>query len=539
MLIHQGKIISNQDKRVKVMHTADFTVYYIGFVFVFGRKAGEDSIRAILDNYQQLGNWNYKEIFGNYFLCILDKHNNKQFAFTDNSRVFRAYIYKDYISTSFLELIEQLDDITLDSIDCNSVTEFLHLEFTCFNKTLIQGLSKIDCDDVYVFEFKQLIKQSKNLDNLGSETSIDLDVFFEHLNHAVTDLNVSIDLTGGIDSRLILSYFNKYNTDFETAISGKPGHIDIKIGEKVAKKVTKPHYPYYHVAENLSNKELLNIFEITDGQVDVLGYHRNYRYNLNRSKRNIEIQISGVGGEIMKDTLWVQDFPFYKKKHTNLSKFYDIRLGSKNFPEHILGEKLKQYSKNLKTYTITNLQSFVKETNTQSYDNINYNYKESNACSFYGSSANHFFEFYAPFLELEISKLGYNLKRYERFYNNYHRKIISKNNASISLIRTTEDTTVSSNLIVKLFDVFWWIYNKFKIVTRAILRKLFKKEYLTYSAADNTLYSYWRENELFSKNLKRLQDLGLLQSELKSSDIPDNLIGKIFTLSFLFDKLDK
>ena len=539
MIIQSGKIISNNDKNVYFFKTATYEVYYKGFIFSPGEKSGRESIEYIVTNFLSSGNFAFENIFGNYFLCFWNLKNNKQYAFTDNSGVFKAYIYKNCISTSFLELVDFFDEITIEDIDYKSINEFLHLGFTYYENTLINSIKKINELNFYVFKDSVLQKYLKKLAPINSATNLSIQNFFKNLAYSVEDLNVSLDLTGGFDSRLIVSFFNNENANYELAISGQPGNRDINIAQTVANKLCKKLHTTIHSTKDLSVSSLKDIFRISDAQVDVINYHRNHQMNSERQKRNVEIQMGGVGGELYKDYWWLQDFPFYNKKTTNLSKLYDLRIESARFNHSVLGNKLETYSHNFRKDQIKKIESFLLKKNTESYDNIYYNYKMKTNAGVYITIANSYYLSYAPLLELELIKIGFNAMRRERFFNNMIRNWISNNCAEISKIKTTEGISASSSVLSKLSDIIYYILDKGKRFTKQILRKILNKTYFQESANSINIYEQWKNNIHFQAHVQLLKDLEILNYEIDSHAIPDSIVGKISTLGFLVDNFKK
>jgi hypothetical protein len=539
MIIQDGKIISDKDSKIINIKTEDYSVYYKGLIFVAGKKCGEESIQYIIESLLLHDNLRFDKIFGNYFIYFINYKNNEQFIFTDNSGMLKAYKYKNCISTSFLELIDYFDDITIDNLDYDSVTEFFHFGFTYFNSTLIKGIERISANDFYTYKDKFTQHKEKKLTPISSPPQIKIENYFSDLIYAVEEKKISVDITGGFDSRLILSFFSKKKAEFELAISGQFNNRDINLGRKIASKVKRNFYPTFHSSEHTTIDELHQIFAMSDSQIDIVEYHRNNQFNQDRQSRGMEIQISGNGGELYKDFWWLQDFPFYNKAKTNLEKLYNYRIEALAFPHAMLGKKLTKNSLALKERTITKLKSYVLDTNTQSYDNIYYNYKMKADAGIYISIANNYFTSYAPLLELELVKVGYSLKRKERFFNSFHKKWISKNCPEISRIKTTEGSTSSSSVIINIFDIFFYFVDKLKRLSKQILRKTLNKTYLQETPTDNHIYNFWQSHDFFKNSIKSLKEHEILADNIDCEKIPQRFIGKIITLSLLIEKLNK
>ena len=106
MIICDSRIVVNANDKVNKIDFSDFEVFYKGLLFTSGKKVGKESIEFILSNLIEKGYIDFAPIYGNYCIYIIDKKNNKQYFFVDNSSIFKAYIYKNSISTSFLEIID-------------------------------------------------------------------------------------------------------------------------------------------------------------------------------------------------------------------------------------------------------------------------------------------------------------------------------------------------------------------------------------------------------------------------------------------------
>jgi hypothetical protein len=463
MIIRNGTIVSDTDIKINKISKKNFDVYYKGFVFTSGKKCGEESVLhlvgKLLSNPEEIP---FKEIYGNYFVYVVDHIGGKQYVFSDNSGFFIVYRYKDCLATSFLELIDFFDEISLNDLDLDGISEFLQLGFPFFGKTMVNGITRINGNEFFKWNHGQVKILSKGLSGIEGHPNIDMNKFFADLIYSLKGNKISLDLTGGFDSRLVLSYFLKNNAKFELATSGTEDHIDLVIAKNISQKIGVEHFPSIHSVGKFSDDIIQEIFELTDSQIDVLLYHSTHQSNNNRVSRNVDVSVNGVGGELYKDFWWLQDFPFYNKKNTDLEKLYTYRIRGILFPIELMGEKLRDQNVNLKQNILSGLSPFIRETNTRSYDNIYFNIKMNASAGVYMTSANNYFSAYAPLLELEMVKIGFNLKRSERFFNNFHRKIISKNNQAIAKIRTTEGITASSSSIYIFSDFYFYVHDKLK-----------------------------------------------------------------------------
>lgn len=539
MFISNSEIIIGNDTKAKKIVFDNFEVYFKGIIFVSGRKAGHESIERIIDFFIGNKRIDFPSIFGNYFVLIIDKRDSKKYFFTDNSGIFKSYIYKDSIFTSFLEIVDYHKEIGLNDLNYSSVVEFLHFGFTYFENTLIESVKRVSGDVYYTFENDKIEKKSKGLTPISNSPKVDINKFFSDFVYAVSDKRISLDLTGGFDSRLILSYFIKNNADFELALSGIPGNSDITIASKISGIIQKSFYPTIHSIVGTGEDDLASIFDITDSQIDILDYHRNNQLNKDRLSRGVDLHISGVGGELYKDFWWLQDFPFYNSKKINIEKLYDLRIESSSFPNYILGESVKSISTETRKSNLAKLKEYVLDSNTKTYDNIYYNYKMKTNAGVYISVANNYFISYAPLLEFELVKVGFNLPRCLRFYNNFHRKVITANNPKLAKTRTTEGISSSSNWAIKFLDLFYYAIDKTKRLLKQILRKVFNKTYLQETPTNSDIYNIIRSNQFLEKSIQYLKEIKVLDKNVSADIIPNFLIGRILTLGFLLQRIKK
>lgn len=526
-----------KSKLIKKIDNELFKVYFKG-IFIYNNFIDEEAVYSFLDSFSN-NSFNFEGTKGNYIIQILDKETGKKFCFTDNSGIYRIYFFKNNISESFLDLVGQISTSEVQ-LNLNSIVEFLHFGHIYFNKTFVKELQILDKNDFLIIDITdELLIDKKNIPQIEDKPDINFKKSFSDIIRLLKDKNISIDLTGGIDSRLIVSFFNKVIPNFELAISGLPENSDIKIANKIANLIQKPFNPTFHTSIDISKDDLLRIFQNTDGQVDVISYHRNNQLNDDRFNRNIELQISGVGGELFKDFWWLQDFPLYKKKKSNIEKLYNFRIEGTTFPHHILSKELENISLNLKNNTINNLSTFQQSTNTRTYDKIYYEYKMRGNASSYLLSASKYFNVYAPLLELDLVRIGYNLERSSRFFNNFHRMLITSLNKKLAKIKSTEDISSSSLFWYKMADIFGYIKNKSKRITKVLIRKTFKQSVLQESPDNPRVYLDVKKNEFVLEFEQLLKENKIMSEQTSLTSVSKGYFGRFITIGFFIYHIQK
>jgi hypothetical protein len=500
-------------------------------------KSGITSIKKILAEIKKNKINNIHNIKGNYFIFIIDKSTDYKYFFVDNSGIFTAFIHKNVISTSLLELARYLN-FDSSKLNFNAIVEFLHFGFTYFDQTFFETIRRINKNEIIVYTHNnEQTTVDKELEEINQPTALDILDFFQGLYETIKEKKISLDLTGGADTRLIVSLLNYLETDFELAVSGTEGHKDIDIARDISKILKKSFFVSYHNIEDITGDSLRNLFYLTDAQTDILNYHRKYQLILHRKERGFDMQITGVGGELYKDFWWLQDFPFYNKKNAAIEKLYHLRIEPVIYPHHHLGYKTKAISLELKDNTIKQLSRYKLGTNTQTYDNIYYNYKMHAHSGAFVTTASQLINTYAPLAESDLVRTGFALKRRNRFFNNFHREIISTYCPMIAKIKTTEGVTCSYRKIDKLKDFTSYVSDKQKRLTKQILRKFLKRTYLQATPTDRGIYKKVANLDIFKNQIEILKEHDIIHKDLKIEEIKDDYIGKFLVIGLLLKEL--
>ncbi len=121
---------------------------------------------------------------------------------------------------------------------------------------------------------------------------------------------LSVDATGGFDSRLVLSMLSDAHLPAELAVSGRPGTADTAIARRLAEELGRPLFLSGHDLSDF-DRSLVETYRFGDGLTDVRRLHRDRQLALHRLARGIDTIVRGGGGEFFRDHYFIQDFPFY------------------------------------------------------------------------------------------------------------------------------------------------------------------------------------------------------------------------------------
>jgi hypothetical protein len=531
--------IPASNSQVNSLQTPEYIVSWIGLVYVAGELAGVDSLQYFLKQLPGGIASAVEQLKGVYFIILRNKASNETYAFTDSSGLLHAFHSADQVSTSFLDLVTNCR-LGAEDLCSESVVEFFHFGYLSFGRTFFEAIHRLDPHQIAHFDpngrLSFVPKCIKGLDQGTSERS------FEDLMRAFaiscSEERVSVDLTGGIDSRLLAVVLDYLGIPFDLAVSGVDTNEDVAIARQVSALLRRELYVTHHDASSF--EELVpTLFTIGDGLFDVTRCHGPLQLQRERVARGITLMVSGVGGELFKDFWWLQDFPFYARRRPNLSRLYSTRIAPVRPEHHYLTEAYAAVGYNYDNWYLQRLGKFTVKGNTQTYDNVYRSVKMPDLNGRFVSNHVKLLRCYLPFLEPEIAALGYRLPRSTRFFNRFHRQTITHYRPDIAALRTTEGgMTVSSERPMIAADISKYVLDRFSRLMKKCGEKVFHKRSAQSSPNDPGFAAAVRNSGAASKAFGKLNERGIIRGDLAFHDIKDSYMGNLITLAMLFEHLD-
>lgn len=519
----------------------DWAVFYWkGFAYMPGIAAGLPSIQrfaafaaesALPEDVLQLK--------GSYHMVLKSKHTHSYYSFTDSSGCFDAYFADDALSSSFLALAV-LKSLPETSLNPDAVVEFLHFGHLFGNKTFFDSIRKIDSSELAVLNGRHVKLVRKKLAPIYETAEpVDFYAFFQQLAGSLRHHKVSIDLSGGIDSRLLGVLLHYYGVEFETTISGMEGISDVEIPREVADLFGVPLHVTHPYVDDLEER-VEELFLLSDGLHDLFRHYRTHRHNQNRLQRGMDVAITGIGGELFKDFFWLQDFPFYSRKKANLSRLFHTRILPIPCSPHYFSIPFAPLCQTFSARMLQELSPYVLATNTETYDNIYYHYRMKAIAGNFMTAANRVLPSYAPLLDEDLVRYGYQLNRKERMFNGFHRKVITQLNPAVSKIRTAEGgISVSSERLEVAKDVQKYAINYSRRLMNLLGRKVLKKSVSQDSPEHPRLFAAVRQLRQAQASLELLKEAGILHPHLTLEQIHNQHIGSMITLATLLHYFDQ
>lgn len=514
----------------------NYTFYYCGLFFIRGKKEGRESIISVAQEYEQTGEWPFKKMFGS-FACAVRMPDESAVFFADNSYQNCFFIGNHAVSDNFLNLVRYE---RADTFNKEALVELMALTLgsVSFGKTLVQGI-QLSCNQCYYICSHGLIaKRDKNIGDIDEPSSIhNVSQFFGDVAYALSDHRITLSLTGGYDSRLVFACFKKHG-HADVFISGNnESDPDIIIAQKTARaggqeldilKSKKPKIDEAYVRELFNHTQGCMLFAND-------AFMRMNAFLKNKKETGYTCYMTGDGGIMHKDWWWIQDFPFFKLKKTNLKRFYMQRIAKlkKNVP---FGEKLLSIYNDLDNRYIKTIQQYSKPYNTQTYDSLYFRiHGPKNAIQYNIQSKT--IPSYAPLWELEMVRYSYHLKRNKRFFNNFMREVITENAPAIAKIRTVYGTTASSRPLFIIGDFFFQAENYLVRALRLLGRKFLNQQLfignpVTWSAQDEI-----RALPISAKALAFCTAQGFIRPDITIDSVSYDLLERMMQIYLLAETM--
>ena len=479
-----------------------------------------------------------RRLRGNFFLSIRDVGSGRTVAFTDPGGMFDAYVAGERVGTSFLQLAEIIGAKRGD-VDPAAVVEFLDLGKVYEGRTLHPEIRRFRPGTVYELRQGQdPVMHDLHMPTLdaGPDPGFTVEGFFEDLASSLAALNVSVDLSGGSDTRLVAALLPR-SLPFECAVSGTAKSSDVRIAIEVARALDRPLHLTIHDASDV-NSVAGELFEAADGLSDVLSGHRPRQLALDRAERQINLAVGGIGGELLKDFFWLTDFPFYRSRTPHLERLFDTRFRPVGFPAVLLADALAPHAAGVRARMLAAMRQRTMATNTETYDRIYYEMRMTAGVAHAISQNDHYLPFVAPLLDPAIVRLGYSLPRRDRFYNRYHRRLITKASPAAARVASSDTgitrMTLSARPRDQLRDGPAYVFDKFQRLRTKVGQRLGGS--VGYPSLDDpALVPTARSGEVYLRAVAVLQSAGVL-SPAAPSQLPDRYVGRVMTLGMLLER---
>jgi len=464
------------------IHSPDFQNYTFekathfvrGFVFIYGRKAGADTVTYIDQRLHVDGEIPFSELHGSFDYFIV-KNDGTVYAFSDNSNQQCLYVSGQTVGSSFLEMIEDFGSKGKRLyFSSNALCEYLTLGNVFFENTLANEISVLSSDRYALLSQGRVKVCSKNIGGIeGKSTLPSIQSFFDQLSYSVQGMHVCQALTGGYDSRMVFAC-TKDHLDMELGFSGNDEQDPDYICARNAAASCGKELCYVRTAKTALTDETVEKLLVAGDGIQPLSVDaalRLLQFKTMFWETGCTLHFTGDGGVLHKDWEWMQDLPFYNRRHTDVRRFYHQRIAF-DVSSGMLGPSLLEEYAGQESRFVSALQAYTKQSNTQSYDSLYYSIS-GNRRFYYNANPVPGLISYAPLNELDLVRYSFHLPRRSRFFYNSMRHTICASDVRLARAATNYGTTASDEPLYLLRDTWFQGVEYGKKAVRMLGRKLF------------------------------------------------------------------
>lgn len=260
----------------------------------------------------------WEQLYGDYCFFIWEGQNLKILQSNNNLLHFYSNKNETLLSSSFLSVAEA--DRAQASINRDAIVQNLLTGCVFGQQTLLNNIKQVsNLEDVsQAFEFELIKPQSQGITPFGNRkqaveaVTFELEQYFSNLAHALGDEPVSIGLSGGYDSRLLLAAMTWAGIRVFPHSHYKPiADSDTLVARELcevagAELISIPVDPVASLCKEKLYKNIEDSYLISDGNARVnLGWLTEYR--LDKYRKDIangaKIGLNGISGELFRNHL--------------------------------------------------------------------------------------------------------------------------------------------------------------------------------------------------------------------------------------------
>jgi len=535
------------DQKTKIFESEKFKIYWEGFLFIKGYAPGKESLDLLFIAIKETTLNNALSLLSGFFAAVIyDKINNTLFSFSDNSGHYNLFKTNDYVSTSFLDLIK-ISKLTPSEMNPKSLVNFILSQSFIGWKTAFPQIVKIKHNEIIVDNGKEISIENKILEDIFMLKDFDNKSIIQRFSVFIDTLKqvngkIILDLTGGLDSRMISVIFQNFGLDFETAISGMPGYPDCELSSQIAEIEGISHNVFYqNLNESSIQKELDEEFREFDGVLDIFAQHRAFQFQRYKKDLNCVLNITGHSGEFYKPMfLWSYADPDPKIAINNLiAKGGGHRYGMKfsGIPHSIFSGKYKLLTESYKTRLESEfLNLYGTDSSEKTLAKIYYYYMECGRTSF-----PFLIDRFSPLMDPHIIPCGTTLRGgvhnnkinklkrlFFRPWNDrflYERKVTTSLNRRVAKVNIADalDYTASSSM-----------YQQMKGFTKHAISKG-RKNRNKVSKNHPEFFPIVRSLDSTDQMVELLKREDILKTSAKLEEIPDVYLGALYTIGKIIE----
>ena len=514
-------------------------VAWKGFLYVPGCRGGEASARALVERMRRLGVGEGScAARGTYWLCVQEP-GGVTHHMVDPCGLMRVFVASGVLYEHYRDaLVAQ--GLTLEAFDPDAIIEFLNYgrfgaHFS--HSSAVRALSGAERFEVSCEGVGRVC--ARPLPELGAHEGVSLAQAMEELAEALHGRRVAVDLTGGLDSRLLVAALSAGEVPFVTGLSGAEHYTEFAQAEAVAVRLDRPFVRYGHHLDTLDD-DLRRHSELSQGLIDVVATHRARCMQEARVRDGVEVAVGGMGGEMINDFTFLQDVPFLWRQRADLERFWRLRLLSLTLPEALLAPRLRAHQRELAERMLSRLDGYRRSSAVATYLHVFYAHRMSAAAGAQlTAGAGEGLGELAPLMDYDLYCGTVDLPLRQRIASAHHRGYIKAHAPQLAGLPSSTGMSLPIGLFGEVRD---WVgfsrmfaYRAARKVEQKVRRRRLRQE----SPDHPEFIPAVRRTEAARAALSRLQRAEILAPELTLETLPNAWLGKVVSLGLLAEQLDE
>lgn len=266
-----------------------------------------------------------RHLQGFFSLLIVDRRTGKTHVITDRCGSLHMYWRRlggGHAVCSSSAALALCDDSVLDPV---AVHEFVATGIIYEERSLWRDIRKIPPATVLTIDNAGASHCSYwNFGEVAAE-SLDLEDAVEQTHHALVEVLKALpdtprpmvsDLTGGYDSRMLLTGMLAANRPFHTTVSGGGEHPDVRVAARIAGQLKLDHH-CINAAPELAVEVFDAALRMTDGEYDAFDYARILQVHRQLSATH-DMSLNGSFGQLARGYWWELLWPKLASKEQAL-----------------------------------------------------------------------------------------------------------------------------------------------------------------------------------------------------------------------------
>lgn len=272
-------------------------------------RTDHSDTEVLLLMYQEYGIDMLKLLNGMFAFVIYDKEKDILFGARDHAGIKPLYFSNQNGNFYFASELKSILKFGLNqSIDMQSLSNYLSFQFVPAPKTIFEGISKLEAGHYFIYSIKKDSFQKNRYWNLVfNKTKKSISEWKEQILYqlensvklwSISDVEVGASLSGGLDSSSIVALYaknsNKRIKTFSLGFEGEVSYLDERdLARLVAKKYNTEHYEFV-LTENVLLDELDDMIYHLDEPYGG-GLPSWYVYKMMQGK--VKVALTGTGGD--------------------------------------------------------------------------------------------------------------------------------------------------------------------------------------------------------------------------------------------------